>query len=957
METSFKSFTIESIPAGSYFFKFTANQICLDNIYGLLPAIEPKNLAVSRVGTSATFTWDSANSETDWQVYIDTDEDAISGSITPIDVTTTPSKTFTDLTVGTTYYVWVRSNFGGGSYSEWVKTSFSLTYRAAAPTSVDKKGITNVTFGSGAEVVDNSTYPTSSPYYGDYSAQIGGVTAGQSSSLSITFGTGYGYGTVVWVDWNQNYEFEDSEIVFAGESGSDNPTTLDASFTVAAGRDAGNYRMRIAAADSYYDSHKTMGTAAGADPYPTGTYTVVHDYTLKVNEAASYSLAISGTDVSENTIAFGTVKNTTTTKTFTITNDGGEDLTGISVVSSDATVFTVSDTGFDLASGATKDITVTFVKGVVAEYSKTITISQANIATDKVLTVTATYAEPTPATMAVTLDEVAVGETVAFGTVNKATTKTFKVSNTGEATLNATISVTGTNAANVTLSTTSLEVAGESNQTFTVTFDSDDEDVAKSATVTLTAAGLSDVSFNVTGTYVDMWSEDFEGGVIPAGWDNSGFIVKQNGIGTYPSYNLSSYFAVGNGGSGEKTLTTPLLTATAGDKLTFDGFFCYGDETLKVDYSTDRTSWNNLYTYDKTSFENGSTHNIEIESAVTGTFYLRFTVNYFNGIDNIVGFKLAPAKTHDASITAKSIPATGNQYVEYTASVTVKELLDKADEVVTAELWIGTTKVATKSDVTLNANATKVIELTFTPDAAMSGEAYIKVYNGDESISLTSDVQAVTIAAALVLDESTGPSVALSDGSAPSVVVNYTAKAGWNTICMPFALNTGDMTAIFGDGWKAYEFKSYADNVLTFEPTTTFYAGYPFVVYSETPANTQLKKQNVTIDPSANNDEHTFTFQGTYAPMAAGTLTDNWGLTAAGKIAKAKNTTTMKGFRAYFIGNLAGARVVFDGDETTGIHTIEIDNNVEGVYNMQGQKVDKMNRKGLYIINGKKVVK
>lgn len=640
-------------------------------------------------------------------------------------------------------------------------------------------------------------------------------------------------------------------------------------------------------------------------------------------------------------------------------------MTGISVVSSDATVFTVSDTGFDLASGATKDITVTFVKGVAAVYSKTITISQANIATDKVLTVTATYAEPTPATMAVTLDEVAVGETVAFGTVNKATTKTFKVSNTGEATLNATISVTGTNAANFTLSTTSLEVAGESNQTFTITFDSDDEDVAKSATVTLTAAGLSDVSFNVTGTYSNFWTEDFSAGTLPTGWvitpgSYSGDTYAWH-IGTYSSYENTTNMAIAPTSTTYNSITTPRLAAKENDVLTWDAYFNWSDEYMTVEWSNDgATGWTAIYDQYKPEDESISSRYYHKAMSFTapadGNYYLRFTSRYSNGIDNFAGFKLNP-KTHDATITSKSIPATGNQYVEYTASVTVKELLDKADEVVTAELWIGTTKVATKADVTLNANATKEIELTFTPDAAMSGDAYIKVYNGDESISLTSDVQAVTIAAALVLDESTGPSVALSDGSAPSVVVNYTAKTGWNTICMPFALTTGDMTAIFGDGWKAYEFKSYADNVLTFEPTTTFYAGYPFVVYSETPANTQLKKQNVTIDPSANNDEHTFTFQGTYAPMAAGTLTDNWGLTAAGKIAKAKNTTTMKGFRAYFIGNLAGARVVFDGDETTGIHTIEIDNNVEGVYNMQGQKVDKMNRKGLYIINGKKVVK
>ena len=303
METSFTGFTIENIPAGSYYFKFTANQVCLDNIYGLLPAIEPKDLAVTKSGTSATLTWTAATTETNWQVFASTDADAIN-SATPIDVASTATYTFTDLTVGATYYVWVRSKFGEDNYSDWVRTTFSLTYRAAAPTSVDGNGITNVTFGTGAGIVNNSTRPTSSPYYGDYSAQEGLVWPEMEMTVAITFGTNYEYGTVVWVDWNQNYEFEDSEIVFAGESAKAVGSVLNAVFTVPANQAIGKYRMRIAAADNYYDSHKTMATAAGADPYPTTTYCVVHDYTLNVTEAPS---VLAPSDLAASNVTYNSV--------------------------------------------------------------------------------------------------------------------------------------------------------------------------------------------------------------------------------------------------------------------------------------------------------------------------------------------------------------------------------------------------------------------------------------------------------------------------------------------------------------------------------------------------------------------------------------------------------------------------------------------------------------------------
>lgn len=925
----------------------------------------PTSLSFTRQGTTATLTWTAAGTESAWEVVSSTDYSADPDGLSATEVNSM-SHTLTGLTFGNTYYVWVRSKYGSGAdeHSAWINGSFSLTYRVAAPTSVDGNGITNVTFGSGAEVVNYDT--SKSPYYQDNSSQIGGVIAGLSSNLAITYSTGYTYGTVIWVDWNQNYEFEDSEIVFAGECGTAKPTTLDADFTIPAGKAAGNYRMRIAAADSYYDSHKTMATAAGADPYPTSSYCVVQDYTLKVNEASAYAMSISGSDVVSNTIAFGSVKNTTTTKTFTINNDGSNPLTEVSVVSSDAEVFTVSETGFDIAVGGHKDITVTFVKGVASDYDETITVSQANVSPDLTMAVTGTYVEPTPATIAVKLDGSDVGASVAFGTVGKQKHKTFTVTNTGETTLSIT-SIASDNTADFTVSPSTLEVAQDETKEFTVTFlyDAEALDAEKTANITVTPsnAGLDPIVFAVTGTRTDMWSEDFEGGTMPTGWDNTGFVVKTGTVGSYPTYNLDSYMAVGNGGSSNKTLITPLLKATIGDKLTFDGFFYYGDETFVVDYSTDLSDWNNLYTYDKTSYTSGSIHNIEIESEITGEFYLRFTVNYYNAIDNIEGFKLAPKKEHEAVIAAKSIPATGNQYVEYSATVTVKEKAGKDDEAVTAELWIGTTKVATENE-TLTANGDKLITLSYTPNAAVTGDAYIKVYNADNSIDLTSDVQAVTIAAALVLDETAAPGE-LTTGSKPSMVLKYTPKNGWNTICVPFALTTDIMNELFGADWKAYEFKSYsAETGLRFQNTTTFYAGYPYLVYVETAATHAdgIKLFGTSIGKtSAQNDTYNgVTFQGTYAPMSAGTLDGKYVLgtqNGATKLYKATASTTMKGFRAYFEAS-AGARltIVLD-DEVSGIATIENGElQMENVYNMQGQKVNNVNRKGLYIVNGKKTV-
>ena len=169
------------------------------------------------------------------------------------------------------------------------------SYCTPNPTSVDGKGITALTFGSGDYVVNNSNsngLPSSSPFYGDYTSMVGGYEPGETATVTITYSTGsgtvYSYGTLIWVDWNKNYTFEDSEIVYTGTSAQGSggtPQVLTATFTVPATQAADDYRMRIAGADSYFDSYISGTTSANHSPCFSSTYAVCHDYTLRVATA------------------------------------------------------------------------------------------------------------------------------------------------------------------------------------------------------------------------------------------------------------------------------------------------------------------------------------------------------------------------------------------------------------------------------------------------------------------------------------------------------------------------------------------------------------------------------------------------------------------------------------------------------------------------------------------------
>jgi hypothetical protein len=92
--------------------------------------------------------------------------------------------------------------------------------------------------------------------------------------VAITFSTGYTYDTRIWVDWNDDLDFDDTdEMAYSGTSLATNPTTLSASVAIPLTASIGNHRMRIGGAD------------AGLTPTQycyTGTYASFEDYTLEV---------------------------------------------------------------------------------------------------------------------------------------------------------------------------------------------------------------------------------------------------------------------------------------------------------------------------------------------------------------------------------------------------------------------------------------------------------------------------------------------------------------------------------------------------------------------------------------------------------------------------------------------------------------------------------------------------
>ncbi len=193
------------------------------------------------------------------------------------------STTVTGLSASTTYYFQVfhlcsndsdnyLTSSGTNNDGTQIGTTTAVSYCDPAPSSVDNDGITNVSMGT----INNST-GTETNNFGDYSAQSTDVEQGATVNCDITYETGWTYVTKIWVDWNNDGDFDDlGEEVYTGESTSSNPTTLNASFSVPAGASLGAHRLRIGGADS-----------GPPTPCYTGSYASYEDYTINVIAAST----------------------------------------------------------------------------------------------------------------------------------------------------------------------------------------------------------------------------------------------------------------------------------------------------------------------------------------------------------------------------------------------------------------------------------------------------------------------------------------------------------------------------------------------------------------------------------------------------------------------------------------------------------------------------------------------
>lgn len=198
-----------------------------------------------------------------------------------------------------------------------------------------------------------------------------------------------------------------------------------------------------------------------------------------------------------------------------------------------------------------------------------------------------------------------------------------------------------------------------------------------------------------------------------------------------------------------------------------------------------------------------------------------------------------------------------------------------------------------------------------------------------------------------------------------NVTINRTLVANkWNTLCLPFDVTAEQIKNILKAEGMVREYKGQTADCMNFQTAETMTAGVPYLIKpTEEVKGLTFEGVKITADKGKTKGgigSENLTICGILGAHKLGDF--ELFLNAAGKfVSPAPGKETMKGFRAYFISLIStNAKINIDG-ETTDINNIETNAAVNGkVYNLNGQYVgNSLNglKKGIYVVNGKKVIK
>ncbi len=198
------------------------------------------------------------------------------------------------------------------------------------------------------------------------------------------------------------------------------------------------------------------------------------------------------------------------------------------------------------------------------------------------------------------------------------------------------------------------------------------------------------------------------------------------------------------------------------------------------------------------------------------------------------------------------------------------------------------------------------------------------------------------------------------EGNYASATYTRTIAADtYGTICLPFAPDAASL-----ENYTFFKMESAGADAINFVEETAPQANTPYI-YCLKGENVAITGGATVVSADINSVEvGNWTMEGSFTKQTiatAGADTKFYGYVAdQNKIVKANKTLTVLPYRAYFTAPVNAAAValrITRGDETTEITAADLDvQPATVIYDLAGRRVEKM-EKGIYIVNGKKVIR
>ena len=234
----------------------------------------------------------------------------------------------------------------------------------------------------------------------------------------------------------------------------------------------------------------------------------------------------------------------------------------------------------------------------------------------------------------------------------------------------------------------------------------------------------------------------------------------------------------------------------------------------------------------------------------------------------------------------------------------------------------------------------------------------------------------------ITLDENSTEKPVASNGSVNVNLIRSIKGGNWQTIVLPFAMTEAQVQEVFGTSVELADFAGYTTEEnddedivgikVNFNTRSSIEANRPCIIKVDHDMS-GFSVSGVTIEPE---DEPTVAVVkrtkkqwseliGTY--VAETILEENMLFLSGNKFYYSDGTVKMKGYRAYFdfydvlseYEASSGVKMLFDiDDDATGLEELNNKQSMtDNIYDLSGRKINKVSQRGIYIVNGKKVIK